>query len=36
MVPPARVGASIVNESRANLVPVDDRRAIRPVHQPTR
>ena len=25
-----------VNESRANLVPFDDRRAIRPVHQPAR
>jgi DNA polymerase-3 subunit epsilon len=25
-----------VNESRANLVPFDDRRSIRPVHQPAR
>ena len=25
-----------VNESRANLVPFDDRRSIRPVHQPVR
>ncbi len=25
-----------VNESRANLVPFEDRRSIRPVHQPVR
>ena len=25
-----------VNESRADLVPFDDRRSIRPVHQPVR
>jgi DNA polymerase III subunit epsilon len=25
-----------VNESRANLVPFDDRRPIRPLHQPAR